>query len=336
MSFPPRIGVAVVAIAAAGAAAVVASSGGGSPPRDPFAALRRPLHLPTRAGGTCPVSRWHTISRAFAPALGAGPVYPIGFDADSTLELRYPPPAGSQFAGSRFGGQKTLWVARRSYKGPILVRGRRLDGSSPLRFDLGGGRLLRELRFPARSSNAGSTGGAGWRQFPTHTRLRAGGCYAFQVDGTTFSRVVVFRATVTEPASVALGKPGCAPASPLGAFSRSLPEAKATTTAGSVWALFFPAGGMRWKLGAAAFDGAVGKDFKIVFRLTGSGDARFSAHGPDGQTLAPVWGPEPHGGSTWTRPGDEWGLGFRFPTSGCWRLHAERTGAAGDVWVIIR
>jgi hypothetical protein len=36
----------------------------------------------------------------------------------------------------------------------------------------------------------------GWRTFPSHTRVRATGCYAYQIDGTNFSRVVVFRATL--------------------------------------------------------------------------------------------------------------------------------------------
>jgi hypothetical protein len=31
----------------------------------------------------------------------------------------------------------------------------------------------------------------------TFTRLRAPGCYAWQIDGPTFSRVVVFRAVGT-------------------------------------------------------------------------------------------------------------------------------------------
>jgi hypothetical protein len=35
----------------------------------------------------------------------------------------------------------------------------------------------------------------GWREFPSYTRVRAPGCYAYQIGGTNFSRVVVFRAT---------------------------------------------------------------------------------------------------------------------------------------------
>ena len=34
----------------------------------------------------------------------------------------------------------------------------------------------------------------GWRAFPSYTRVRTGsGCYAYQIDGTTFSKVLVFR-----------------------------------------------------------------------------------------------------------------------------------------------
>jgi hypothetical protein len=34
----------------------------------------------------------------------------------------------------------------------------------------------------------------GGRAWVTYTRIRAGGCYAYQVDGTGISEVVVFRA----------------------------------------------------------------------------------------------------------------------------------------------
>ncbi|MDX6324409.1 MAG: hypothetical protein QOK15_763, partial [Nocardioidaceae bacterium] len=48
---------------------------------------------------------------------------------------------------------------------------------------------------------------------------------------------------------------------------------------------------------------------------------------------APVWGPEAHSGSNWARPGEEWGTGFVFPTTGCWDLHVRSGGTTGDVWV---
>ena len=43
----------------------------------------------------------------------------------------------------------------------------------------------------------GTVGSAdAWRQFPSFTRLKAPGCYAYQVDGDGFQTVIVFRAEV--------------------------------------------------------------------------------------------------------------------------------------------
>ena len=323
-----------IAVAALGLGVGHSATGSGSD--DPFAALRRPLHVPRiAAGARCPVSKAHTVSPAFGPGLGPGPVYPIGFDARGTLSFAYPPPPGSQFAGSGWGGQKVLWVGRRTYRGPILIRGRQLDGSNEVRFDLGGGAPLPELAFRAGESRGTSRGAAGWREFPSHTRLRAPGCYGYQIDGTSFSRVVVFRATLPTPPAP-LGGARCQPPSPLGTFGTRLPESRGTTTQGSLWALFFPPTRTTWGPGPAIFHGALGKDFKIVVRISGAGDLRISTESVDGQTLTPDWGPTAHSGSTWTRPGNEWGIGFTFPTAGCWRLHVARAGAAGDVWIVLR
>jgi hypothetical protein len=40
----------------------------------------------------------------------------------------------------------------------------------------------------------------GQRYRPSYTRLRAPGCYAYQIDGLTFSRVIVFRAVAVPTA----------------------------------------------------------------------------------------------------------------------------------------
>ena len=40
---------------------------------------------------------------------------------------------------------------------------------------------------------------AGTRYVPSYTRVRGPGCYAYQIDGTTFSRVIVFRAVSAQP-----------------------------------------------------------------------------------------------------------------------------------------
>ncbi|MEU8262478.1 hypothetical protein AB0C02_17830 [Micromonospora sp. NPDC048999] len=75
-----------------------------------------------------------------------------------------------------------------------------------------------------------------------------------------------------------------------------------------------------------------GKELKVVWRMTGSGDFAISATGPDGKAVKPVW-VEPHGngGSNWNRPGDEWGTGWVFPTAGCWTINATRTSGTGSL-----
>jgi hypothetical protein len=34
----------------------------------------------------------------------------------------------------------------------------------------------------------------GYREWPSYTRIRTSGCYAYRVDGTDFSSVILFRA----------------------------------------------------------------------------------------------------------------------------------------------
>ncbi|MFY1673195.1 hypothetical protein ACN27G_25050 [Plantactinospora sp. WMMB334] len=98
------------------------------------------------------------------------------------------------------------------------------------------------------------------------------------------------------------------------------PEVQGVANAGnSFWGLLFPRGGPELR---------AGRDEKIVWRMTGSGSFGIRATGPGGANLGPVWGPVEHGGSSWTRPGDEWGTGWNFPTAGCWTLRANRSGGA--------
>lgn len=67
----------------------------------------------------------------------------------------------------------------------------------PLRtiFQLGGGNpALPEMRFPrGRSVNVSVTR---WRSWPSATLLKAPGCYAWHIDRTAFSIVVVFKAKI--------------------------------------------------------------------------------------------------------------------------------------------
>jgi len=88
-------------------------------------------------------------------------------------------------------GQKTPWfIRRRLYKGPLLIRARRLDEVGSVRFAKISGQHLGELRFSASESN-GIQGS--YRFLASASMFRAPGCYGFQIDGTSFSNVVVMR-----------------------------------------------------------------------------------------------------------------------------------------------
>ncbi|MFY1687852.1 hypothetical protein [Plantactinospora sp. WMMB782] len=108
------------------------------------------------------------------------------------------------------------------------------------------------------------------------------------------------------------------PASP-GTAENPLEVQGVADAGNSFWGLLFPRGGP----GLHA-----GRDEKIVWRMTGSGTFEVRATGPDGTTVEPIWGPTSHQGSSWTRPGDEWGTGWNFPTAGCWTVRASRSGGA--------
>ena len=93
---------------------------------------------------------------------------------------------------------------------------------------------------------------------------------------------------------------------------------------GEAWALLF-------------FETAHTKeDEKIVWRITGEGDTfEAQAQSTDGATIQPIW-KEYHGGSNWRRPGQEWGTGFNFPTSGCWTVTVTRGETTGTISLDVR
>jgi hypothetical protein len=127
--------------------------------------------------------------------MGRGPVYVV-FPTDRPGYL----PLSFAYGGP-FGGNKVLWVADPAYTGPILIRGRRLDSPGDVRFGETDGPAM-ELRLVAGDPKAAgphpSGVAAGWPNWPTATRLAQPGCYAYQIDGTSFSYAIVFAATADE------------------------------------------------------------------------------------------------------------------------------------------
>jgi hypothetical protein len=171
--------------------AIAASAAGATGPKG-WRALHRPLHLPQLAkGAACPVS---TVDRrvdwahAFifgGSGIGRGPVYPgLGSSSGLIYATR-----DTQY-GSAWYGEKVFWYVLPSYRGPVLIRGRRIDG--PQRMGFNGTRVASpELRIDTYDSVGWSGQRRGSRGMPSGVRVLAPGCYGIQIDGTTFSRVVV-------------------------------------------------------------------------------------------------------------------------------------------------
>jgi hypothetical protein len=74
----------------------------------------------------------------------------------------------------------------------------------------------------------------------------------------------------------------------------------------------------------------LGEPLKIVLRVTGAGDLGLDAESLDGGSAQPL-DIDPHGGSSFDRPGDEWGTGFEFPTPGCWTIGIARGTQSGSI-----
>jgi hypothetical protein len=137
------------------------------------ASLRRPLKLPNDDGGPCP-----------ATFTEHGPVAPTEM------------PAGVGFrsvSGSSWMQAPVTWASEGTYTGPVLIRGAQVGGSAaPIGFGQGV-TPYDELQLLDAGMGAPAIvrGGRAW---VTVARITAPGCYAYQVDGTSFSEVIVFRA----------------------------------------------------------------------------------------------------------------------------------------------
>jgi hypothetical protein len=165
----------------------------------PWRKLHRPLHLPQLAAGeACPVSAvdrrvdWGRINIFGGPGIGRGPVYP-GLGSGAHVRT-----IGGSFDG--WFSAKVFWYVKPSYHKRVLIRGRRLDGPEWLRITAAGvdaRRHLRELRIKRNDTVSWGRQPRGSRGVPSGVHIRASGCYGVQIDGTRFSRTVVFTASTS-------------------------------------------------------------------------------------------------------------------------------------------
>ena len=152
--------------------------------------LRRPLHLPVVKSGTpCPVSApGRRVNKLNGPVVGRGPVYLFTLEQKAVFRYEGTRNRQSLFPGSRWAGFVLKWIGRATYQGPVLVRGRRLDGPQILGFSYRpGGARFNALRLVPQHR-------PGWHYWGSYARLRASGCYGLQIDGTNFSEVIVLMA----------------------------------------------------------------------------------------------------------------------------------------------
>ena len=76
---------------------------------------------------------------------------------------------------------------------------------------------------------------------------------------------------------------------------------------------------------------APGVDVHIIWRIPGSSQLRLVALGPGGEQVEPTL-VAPTTAPAWERPGDAWTSTFLLPSTGCWRVNAQRGEVHGDIW----
>jgi hypothetical protein len=131
---------------------------------------------------------WASVHIYGGSGIGRGPVYPgTGPAAQVTVQ-------SNTQQGGPWLTTKIFWYVRPKYRGPVLIRGRQLDGANRLGFN--GGTLPRwELRIHRGETVSWAGQPSGSRGVPSNIRALVPGCYGVQVDGKRFSRVVIFLVT---------------------------------------------------------------------------------------------------------------------------------------------
>jgi hypothetical protein len=151
-------------------------------------AFWRPLKLPTIAQGQqCPVSHRRAITK-HVRGVGRGPIY---FTHVIPWLVLFPAPENSVAAGTGWAIDKTPFVWKRSFRGPFLIRGARIEGQGELGFSGPSGRRpFAAMQFARGRSGLEFSRLRGWG---VGVWMTTPGCYAFQIDTRSSSRVIVFR-----------------------------------------------------------------------------------------------------------------------------------------------
>jgi len=151
-------------------------------------------------GGRCPASTGTDVHTKFftGPSLGGGPVRVLLADTGDVVRGNVGLfPSGAP----RWYALQTLWYALPSYRAPFVVRAAKVGARGPI-----------EVRPGADGTSPGvgplvvPVGPTlntfdGYRTLPGSTWVHSAGCYAWQIDGATFSEVIVVDATMSSSRS---------------------------------------------------------------------------------------------------------------------------------------
>ena len=157
---------------------------------------QRPLQLPAlKPDAACPEPFIRSVEGYDFEVIGEGPVYSLFYLLLIRADGMY-----NAYEQDGWYWNKVVWARDPQYTGPVVIRGRQLDGPATLRFQ-----WIREgdpspelarssLHVPPYSPESSRlTGGSGWwEEIMTYVVVRAPGCYGVQIDGVGFSTTIVF------------------------------------------------------------------------------------------------------------------------------------------------
>jgi hypothetical protein len=164
-------------------------------PSPPASLIGGPVHLPAlRPGARCPATSGHRVHNRYftGMVLGNGPVRVLLADRG---DLRHGRVDLGRSSSHSMHAIQTLWIATPSLPGPFEIRGGRLGRSGRIEVKPGADGLTPgsgPLVVPRGATV--NTFPNGDRTVPGSTWVSSPGCYAWEVDASHFSDVIVFQA----------------------------------------------------------------------------------------------------------------------------------------------
>ena len=156
---------------------------------------QRPLQLPAmEKAAACPEPFIRSVAGYDFQVIGEGPVYSLFYLKAIGVN------GNVAVAKDGWHWNKVVWARDPQYTGPIVIRGRQLDGPATLRFqwkrdgDPAPELAHASLHVPPYAPGISRlTDGSGrWEEMMTWVVVRAPGCYGVQIDGVGFSAIIVF------------------------------------------------------------------------------------------------------------------------------------------------